>query len=207
MRRIEPGGVAGEGEDSSRGGLTVWMAWVRRQPLLAAALLGFCVVAVVGLIVSLPRGTPSTARAGRTSGGASSSIPEPAAPVPRSAEAPAEAPSEAPGPWVGSAPSPASARGLALVYRYRTLPPGGESRYEWIVQVQGARTVLDRVDIVTWQMEPAPKDGGELISRDRAADGFPLFGDGPGGWFGVAAKIRFRDGSEETLSRRVELSD
>jgi hypothetical protein len=49
--------------------------------------------------------------------------------------------------------------------------------------------------------------GGLIPSRDRAADGFPLFGDGPGGWFGVSARIRYRDGQEETLSRRIELSE
>ena len=100
-----------------------------------------------------------------------------------------------------------SARGLALVYRYRTLPPGGESRYEWIVQVRGARPVLEGIEVVSWRMEPAAKNGAEFLSRDRAADGFPLFGDGPGGWFGVFARIRYRDGEEETLSRRIELSD
>jgi hypothetical protein len=87
------------------------------------------------------------------------------------------------------------------------LPPGGESRYEWIVQIVGARPVLDGVDVVCWRMEPPPKDGDDLISRDRAADGFPLFGDGPGGWFGVSATISYRDGEEEILSRRIELSE
>jgi hypothetical protein len=56
-------------------------------------------------------------------------------------------------------------------------------------------------------MDPPPKNEGELVSRDRAADGFPLFGDGPGGWFGVSAVARYRDGREETLSRRVELPE
>jgi hypothetical protein len=65
--------------------------------------------------------------------------------------------------------------------------------------------VLEGIDVVSWRMEPAAKDDGDLTSRDRAADGFPLFGDGPGGWFGVSARVRFRDGGEETLSRRIEL--
>jgi hypothetical protein len=77
----------------------------------------------------------------------------------------------------------------------------------WIVQIGGARPVLDRVDVVRWELDPPPKSGDELISRDRAADGFPLFGAGPGGWFGVSARIRYRDGEEETLSARVELSE
>ena len=73
--------------------------------------------------------------------------------------------------------------------------------------MRGARPVLEGIDVVSWRMEPAAKNDGDLTSRDRAADGFPLFGDGPGGWFGVSAKIRYRDGEEETLSRRIELPD
>jgi hypothetical protein len=61
--------------------------------------------------------------------------------------------------------------------------------------------------MVGWRMEPAAKNGAGFVSRNRAADGFSLFGDGPGGWFGVSAKIRYQDGSEETLSRRIELSE
>jgi hypothetical protein len=57
-------------------------------------------------------------------------------------------------------------------------------------------------------MDPPPKDGGDdLVSRNRADDGFPLFGDGPGGWFGVSATVRYKDGKQETLSRRIELPD
>jgi hypothetical protein len=96
---------------------------------------------------------------------------------------------------------------VALAYWYRTLPPGGESRYEWIVQVRGPRPVLEGIDVVGWRMEPAAKNGADFESRDRAADGFPLFGHGPGGWFGVSATIRYRDGGEETLARRIELSE
>jgi hypothetical protein len=103
--------------------------------------------------------------------------------------------------------SAASARGLAVVYRYRALPPGGESRYEWIVQLRGVRPVLDGVDAVSWRMEPAAKNGADFVSRDRAADGFPLFGHGPGGWFGVSATVRYQDGSEEHLTRRIKLPD
>ena len=73
--------------------------------------------------------------------------------------------------------------------------------------MRGPRPVLDAVDVVTWTMEPGAKNDGDLTSRNRAADGFPLFGDGPGGWFGVSARIRFRDGTEEALSRRIELPD
>ena len=96
---------------------------------------------------------------------------------------------------------------MSLGYRYRTLPAGSESRYEWIVQVRGVRSVLDAIDIVSWRMEPAAKNGADFVSRDRAADGFPLFGQGPGGWFGVSATIRYQDGGEETLARRIELSE
>jgi hypothetical protein len=108
---------------------------------------------------------------------------------------------------VEEAATPASSRGLALVYRYRTLPPGGESRYDWIIQLRGARSVLDGVDMVSWAMEPAAKNGNAFISRDRAADGFPLFGHGPGGWFGVTATVRYQDGVEESLQRRIEFPE
>lgn len=209
---------AGSRARPSRAGLlTMWLGWIRNQPVLAAAFMGFCLVAVGGLVLSLPRGTLSVGRTSRGPQSASPSArveqapiapreaPASRAPNPRSAEAPSAEPG--PGPWVAEAPSPPSRRGLALVYRHRTLPPGGESRYEWIVQVRGAQPVLEAIDVVSWGMEPAAKNGAEFISRDRAADGFPLFGDGPGGWFGVSAKIRYRDGEEETLSRRIELPD
>jgi hypothetical protein len=114
---------------------------------------------------------------------------------------------EEPGAWVEAAVPPPSPRGASLAYRYRTLPPGGESRYEWIVQVRGPRSTLEGIDVVGWRMEPAAKNGAEFESRDRADDGFPLFGHGPGGWFGVSATIRYRDGVEETLARRIELSE
>ena len=208
--RARPGGA---------GLLAMWLGWIRNQPLLAAAFLGFCLVAVGGLVLTLPRGTLSVGRTSRSPRVASPSAPVAQTPVapreapvsrapnPRAAEAPSAAPEAEPGPWVHEAPSAPSPRGLALVYRYRTLPPGGESRYEWIVQVRGARPVLEGVEVVTWLMEPAAKGDGDLTSRDRAADGFPLFGDGPGGWFGVSARIRYRDGVEETLSRRIEMPD
>jgi hypothetical protein len=197
------------------GALALWLGWLRTQPLLAVALLGFCVAAAVGLVMSLPSGilpAGRTTRPSRSTTEVAPTDPRPVAPrespASRGPNAPApDAPSAQPGPWIEEAPSPPSARGLALVYRHRTLPPGSESRYQWIVQVRGARPVLEGIDVVTWRMDPAAKDDGDLTSRDRAADGFPLFGDGPGGWFGVSAGIRFRDGTEETLSRRVELPD
>jgi hypothetical protein len=183
---------------------------MRNQPLLAVAVVGFCVVAVVGLLISLPAGLLPAGRTARVA--RSARVPPPTAPsesppsrIP--SELPAAAPSSEPGPWVEEAPSPPSTRGLALVYRHRLLPPGGDSRYEWIVRVLGPRPVLDAVDVVTWVMEPAARNDGDLTSRNRPADGFPLFGDGPGGWFGISARIRFRDGTEETLSRRIELPD
>jgi hypothetical protein len=76
-----------------------------------------------------------------------------------------------------------------------------------MVQLRGAGPTLDGVDVVSWRMEPGAKNGAEFESRDRAADGFPLFGHGPGGWFGVTATVRYRDGGVETLGRRVELPD
>jgi hypothetical protein len=103
--------------------------------------------------------------------------------------------------------APPSERGLTVVYRYRTLPSGAESRYEWIIQLRGARPVLDGVELVTWRMEPAAKNGADFESRDRAADGFPLFGHGPGGWFGVTATVRYQDGAEESLPRRIEFPE
>jgi hypothetical protein len=209
-RQLEPRGVERVTRPGGGGALTLWLGWIRAQPLLAVALLGFCVVAVVGLLVSLPSGllpAGHTDRPPRTATVPTPAVPSesPASRIP--SEPPAPEPSTQPGPWIEEAPSSPSALGLALVYRHRLLPPGGESRYEWIVQVRGPRPVLDAVDVVTWTMEPASKNDGDLTSRNRAADGFPLFGDGPGGWFGVSARIRFRDGTEEALSRRVELPD
>jgi hypothetical protein len=218
-RRGEPATVSGARPPRGGGGiLAAWMAWLRSQPLMAGVVLGFCIVALGGLILSLPAGMLFPVRTGRSARGASAtspttpaSAPSPVIPPSRIPDSPSgetpSARSEEPGPWVEAAPSPRSARGLALVYRYRVLPPGGESRYQWIVQIRGARPVLDGIDVVSWQMEPPAKDGADLTSRDRAADGFPLFGDGPGGWFGVSARIRYRDGQEETLSRRIELSE
>jgi hypothetical protein len=195
--------------------LAVWLGWLRTQPALASAFLVFCVVAVGGLALILSRGTLSIVRTTRSLENASVSAPTPRAPAvapDSSPSRPSDSPPDEtgnaePGPWVEKAPLSSSSRGLALVYRYRELPPGGDSRYEWIVQVRGARTVLDGIDVVNWRMEPAAKNGADFISRDRAADGFPLFGQGPGGWFGVTARIRFQDGQEETLARRIEISD
>ena len=216
-RRPRPASAPSDSEARpGRGGVLVaWLGWFRAQPALAVAFLVFCIVAIGGLVLSLPRGTLSTGRTTRSAGSVSVSAPTPRAPT-----APAEAPASGapdsppdevagavPGPWIVEAPSSPSARGLALAYRYRALPPGGDSRYEWIVQLRGARTVLDGIDVVNWQMEPAAKNGADFISRDRAADGFPLFGHGPGGWFGVSARIRYQDGEEETLTRRIEFSD
>jgi hypothetical protein len=93
------------------------------------------------------------------------------------------------------------------VYRYRTLLAGGESKYEWIIHVRGTRPVLGVVDMVSWRMEPAARKGADFVSRDRAADGFPLFGHGSGGWFGISATVRYHDGGEETLTRRIDLAD
>lgn len=194
-----------------------WREWVRLQPGLAVAVLVFCLVAVVGLVLSLPRGALFSGRTSRGAAGASVSAPSAASPEarpdpasrnpePRSREIPAAAPESA-GPWVEEAASPASARGVGLSYRYRTLPPGGESRYEWIIQMRGVRPTLDTVEVVSWRMEPAAKNGADFTSRDRAADGFPLFGHGPGGWFGVSATVQYKDGGEETLSRRIEFPE
>ena len=187
--------------------------WIRSQPILAAALLGFCVVAIVGLVVSVPRGFWS-GRSVRTAhvGTPAPSIPAAGVGAPDAGrgDAPGSArggESGAAGLWVEVAEASTSPRGMSLSYRYRTLPAGSESRYEWIVQVRGVRSVLDAIDIVSWRMEPAAKNGADFVSRDRAADGFPLFGHGPGGWFGVSATIRYQDGGEETLARRIELSE
>jgi hypothetical protein len=187
------------------------------QPVMAALVLGFCVVAIGGLLLTLPRGGLLTSRAGRSATGVSTQTPAapassrapgpPSAGVPPPTRGPTSDEAAQPGPWVEGAATPTSGRGLTLGYRYRTLPPGGESRYEWVVQVHGGRSVLDGVEVVNWQMDPPAKNGADFVSRDRAADGFPLFGHGPGGWFGVSARIRYRDGAEETLARRIDLSD
>jgi hypothetical protein len=168
------------------------------------------VVAVVGLLMSLPVGLLPAGRTARPPRAATAPTPAVPAESPPSRipdEPSAAAPASQSGPWIEEVPSPPSARGLALVYRHRLLPPGGDSRYQWIVQVRGPRPVLDGVDVVTWTMEPAAKNDGDLTSRNRAAEGFPLFGDGPGGWFGVSARVHFHDGTEEMLSRRIELPD
>jgi hypothetical protein len=190
-----------------------FIEWIRVQPVLAAAMLGFCVVAIVGLVVSVPRGFWS----GRSVGTAHVGTPAPSipgvglgAPDGGRGDAPGSArggESGSAGPWVEVAEASTSPRGVSLGYRYRTLPTDSESRYEWMVQVRGVRSVLEAIDVVSWRMEPAAKNGADFVSRDRAADGFPLFGHGPGGWFGVSATIRYQDGGEETLARRIELSE
>ena len=198
-----------------RGVLGAWLGWMRAQPVLAAALLLFCAGALGGLVASLPRGTLTIGRTSRAPGDAPVSASaarapatRPEAPVSQTPDSAADAAAGAePGSWIEKAPSTPSARGLTLVYRYRALPLGGESRYEWIVQVRGARSALESIDVVTWRMEPAAKNGAEFTSRDRATDGFPLFGHGPGGWFGVSATIDYQDGEEETLTRRIDLPD
>ena len=192
-------------------GAGAWLAWAWANPLLAGTVLVFCAGALAALLLSLPPGLLRSASHGQARVAAQPrGADEAAASTGGSGSWPPEAspPESGAGPWVdGGAPSPPSERGLSLVYHYRTLLPGGESRFGWIVQIRGERAVLDAVELVTWHMDPPPKDEGELVSRDRAGDGFPLFGDGPGGWFGVSATVRFKDGSAETLSRRVELPE
>jgi hypothetical protein len=217
-RRSAASSVAGAGGAGERATRAAWADWVRAHRGLAAALVVFCLAAVVGALASLPRGFLASGRVSRPATGASATQPRDATPAasaerptsripePAASKAPAPEPAVA-GPWVEEAATAASSRGLALVYRYRTLPPGGESRYEWIIQLRGARPVLDGVDAVSWRMEPAAKNGTDFVSRDRAADGFPLFGHGPGGWFGVTATVRYQDGGEESLHRRIEFPD
>jgi hypothetical protein len=200
----------------SRGapGARAWLAWARAYPLLAGVVVLFCAGALGALLLSLP---PELLRSGshgqvrvaaRPRAADEATAPASGAGGTGSWQPEASTSDAAAGPWVdGGAPSPVSPRGLSLVYHYRALPPGGESRFGWIVQIRGERDVLDGVELVTWHMDPPPKDEGELVSRDRAGDGFPLFGDGPGGWFGVSATIRYKDGSTESLSRRVELPE
>jgi hypothetical protein len=188
-----------------------WSDWVRAQPVLAGALLAFCLFAIGGLMLVVPSGIVPGDPSHPVEPGSAPPAAEPEDTAPPSRGAPAVQPAEretpARVPWTvqpASAPSP---RGLALVYAYRALPPGGESRFEWFVRLQGVQSLLDRVDVVRWRMDPPPKDGNDLVSRNRAGDGFPLMGDGPGGWFGVSATVRYKDGKEETLSRRIELPE
>ena len=200
----------------SRGtpGAGAWLAWAGANPLLAGTLVVFCVGALAALLLSLPPGLLRSGSQGQSRVAARPhTVDEPATPASvgggsgawQPEASPSDAAAEA---WVdGGAPSPPSPRGLSLVYRYRALPPGGESRFGWIVQIRGESAVLDGVELVTWHMDPPPKDEGELVSRDRAHDGFPLFGDGPGGWFGVSATVKYKDGGAETLNRRVELPE
>jgi hypothetical protein len=202
-------------EPRLRPGLFVpWVRWIQEQPLLTAAVLLFSVTSIGGLVLSLPPGFWSAGRSTRIADPRPASAPEPSAsdasaPSPATPAEPAPASeATAPGSWVVKPPSAPSPRGLALAYAYRPLPPGGDSRFDWFVQIKGLRTLLESVDQVVWRMDPPPRnDGGDLVSRNRAQDGFPLFGDGPGGWFGVTATVHFSDGSVETLSRRIELPD
>jgi len=194
-----------------------WIAWARENVLLAGTVVAFCGGAIVVLAFSVPVGTlrsnlsgptrssARTSQSGRPPGSSpgSSGSWTPAAPPPPEPLAG----NSGPGPWVAQSTTAPSSRGLALVSHYRRLPPGGGSRYEWVVQIRGSEGVLGDVDLVTWRMDPPPKDHGDLVSWDRAKEGFPLFGDGPGGWFSVSATITFKDGNTETLSRRVELPD
>jgi hypothetical protein len=197
-------------EPRLRPGLFVaWLQWIQAQPVLAIAVLVFCLTALGGLVLSLPPGLLSSGRSTRAADPAPASAPDPVPADTRpSAEPTPASEAAAPSQWVvkpASAPSP---RGLALAYAYRALPPGGDSRFDWFVQIKGPQSLLDEVDQVVWRMDPPPKDGGrDLVSRNRAGDGFPLFGDGPGGWFGVSAAVHFKDGTEETLSRRIELPE
>ena len=190
-------------------GASAWLGWARANPLLAGTVLVFCAGALAALLLSVPTGLLHSTSHGQSRGAARPPGVDEKSVGGSGSWQPEASPSDgAAGPWVdGGAASPPSPRGLSLVYRYRTLPPGGASRFDWIVQIHGDDAVLGAVDLVTWHMDPPPKDTGELVSRDRARDGFPLFGDGPGGWFGVSATVRFRDGSAETLSRRVELPE
>lgn len=190
-------------------GAGAWLAWARGNPLLAAMVLVFCTGATAALLLSLPPGLLRSPSPGQPRSAARSRAPDETASVGGSGSWQPDTPSDAAAePWVdGGSASPPSPRGLFLVYRYRALPPGGESRFDWIVQVRGETAVLGTIELVTWHMDPPPKNEGELVSRDRARDGFPLFGDGPGGWFGVSATVRFKDGIAETLSHRVELPE
>src|SRR5262245_53110722 len=133
-----------------RPGLFVpWIEWIRTQPFLAGAVLVFCLTAVGGLVLSVPPGFLS-------SGGSTRAPVEGPDPLPTSSPAAPAEPSpasEAPAPssWVVKPASEASALGLALVYAYRALPPGGDSRFEWYVQIQGPPSILEQVDEVRWR--------------------------------------------------------
>src|SRR5512145_3229048 len=117
-RRAGPGAEAVESR--VRPGLFVpWLEWVQAQPVLALAVLVFCLTAVGGLVLSLPPGFLS---AGRSADQAPANAPDP---VPadtgrRSPAAPADpAPGSeaaAPSSWVVKPASDPSPRGLALVY-------------------------------------------------------------------------------------------
>jgi hypothetical protein len=188
-----------------------WREWIRAQPALAAGVLLFCVVSIGGLWLALPGGLRSDRIVQEPTPGPPASAPE--EPVSRIPGSPAGSPaaesevSDGSGPWQWHSPGASSARGLALVYAYRTRPPGDDSRFDWYVRLVGPKAVLEDIDHVRWQMDPPPRDGAELISRNRAGDGFPLMGDGPGGWFGAVAVVRYKGGGEETLSRRIEMPE
>ena len=83
----------------------LWLGWIRAQPLLAVALLGFCVVAGVGLLMSLPAGLLPAGRTGSSGPGARRSR-RPAVPWESARVAhperrpPASEPPPQPGPWI-----------------------------------------------------------------------------------------------------------
>lgn len=201
--RAQSGGPAPSGS---------WRQWARANPWLAIAVPGFCLAAVVGLVWSIPASIVSEDHTAKVDEGApaetrAASQDDPAPPSPAAPATEVPRPEPAARPWTVESASARSPRGLSLVYGYRSLPPGGESRFEWFVRLEGLRSVVDGVEQVTWQMDPPAKNGADFVSRNRAGDGFPLLGDGPGGWFGVSATVRYKDGKDETLARRIELPE
>src|SRR5262245_60828028 len=139
-------------------GALAWVAWARANPFLAAMVAVFCAGSLAAMLLTLPTGFLRSAPPGQRRGATQPAARDQPSPAGASGSWQHEATADAvSGPWVDGAPAPPSPRGLRLAYRYRTRPPGSESRFDWIVQVRGDGALLDGVELVTWQMDPSPR--------------------------------------------------
>jgi hypothetical protein len=98
----------------------------------------------------------------------------------------------------GGAPSPHPAVSSSIT---TGRPARRRVALRWIVQIESA--VLDGVELVTWH-GPGAEGRGELVA-DR--QGRSAVRRRPGGWFGVSADVHFKDGTAETINRRVDLPE
>ena len=210
---------AGTRARPSRVGAPVtWLGWIRKQPLLAAACLGFCLIAIVGLALNLPRGTLSAGRTSRAPRVASSNAPATETPV-----APREAPvSRAPqrpgrrGPDRGAGARSLGPRGAVGAVASRpgprlSLPDAAAGRR---LPVRVDRPGAGHPAGAGWDRRGELADGAGREERrrphlagSRGRRVSACSATGPAAGSACPPAIRYRDGAEETLSRRIELSD